>query len=455
MKKIYSIILVFICFSLHSQIINFPDANFKLKLLSSNTTNSIAIDSNNNNIKIDANNNGEIEISEALQVYKLFYTSNSNGEIPFKNTTATSNPITNLTGISYFSNLRYLNVNVNELTTIDLSNNVLLEQLYCYSNQINTLNLNNLNNLSILNIRENNLNSLDTTIFPQLTYLDCSHNNFSSLNLSANSNLNTLFCSHNNLQNLDVINNLLLIRLNCNDNQISSLTLNNLSDLQYLNFSQNLISYFNFANFNNLKTITCASNQLNSLVFNNNSQLIYLYCPSNNLTDLDVSQTSLKYLDCSINSNLTFINIKNAVLTPQYNDSNPIGPPNFPSFNFNGLTSLNYLCFDDGEQTAIQTGFSGTIPSNVQLSTTCTLITNNNLISTDLIISPNPAYNFLTIYLKNYEIFEISIYNSLGQLVKELKHNITTIDVSNLKKGTYFITVTSENSIETQKFIKI
>ena len=455
MKKKYTFLLVTICFSLQSQVINFPDVNFKTKLLSSNTSNAIAVDNNNNNIKIDANNDGEIEVNEALQVSKLFYVSNSNGETPSKSTNSIIYPITDLTGISFFSNLKYLNVNSNNLTTLDLSNNVLLEELYCINNQLNALNLTNLNNLSVLNISENSLNSLNTVLYSNLVYLNCSNNNFTSLSLSNNLNLVTLRCSYNNLQNLDVTNNLFLTILYCNNNNINSLQISNQSDLQYLDFSGNLITSFNFTDFINLKNINCASNQLNSLIFNNNQQLQYLYCPGNNLTNLDVSQTNLKYLNCSDNSNLTFINMKNTVISPQYNESIPLGPPNFPSFNFSNLPSLNYLCFDDGEEEAIQTGFSGTIPNNVQLSTSCALETNDNFMSNNLIISPNPATNSLFIKVNNNtEIQEISIYSVLGQLVKNIKRNVNSIDINDLNNGIYFILVDTTNGREIQKFLK-
>ena len=65
MKNIYLLILFF-CFNVFGQVINFSDLNLKNRLLSSNTSNGIAIDASNNAFNLDVNSNGEIEVSEAL-----------------------------------------------------------------------------------------------------------------------------------------------------------------------------------------------------------------------------------------------------------------------------------------------------------------------------------------------------------------------------------------------------
>lgn len=71
MKK-YTLLFLFFSLVNYSQTINFSDANLKTKLLSSSTASDVAKDSNGNNIKIDHfNSDGEIQLSEALNVYKL------------------------------------------------------------------------------------------------------------------------------------------------------------------------------------------------------------------------------------------------------------------------------------------------------------------------------------------------------------------------------------------------
>ena len=71
MKKLYFLFFLMINFLANAQIINFPDANFKAKLLSASPSNGVARDINGAYFKIDTNNNNEIEYTEAEDVYEL------------------------------------------------------------------------------------------------------------------------------------------------------------------------------------------------------------------------------------------------------------------------------------------------------------------------------------------------------------------------------------------------
>ena len=110
MKNIYfsfAAVLFYIIGS--AQVINFPDANFKARLLQANTNNTIAKDLGGNYFKIDANNNAEIEVNEALNVSQLLMNS----------TTIPDQAFSNVTGIQNFSNLLTLDVSSNNLTTLN------------------------------------------------------------------------------------------------------------------------------------------------------------------------------------------------------------------------------------------------------------------------------------------------------------------------------------------------
>ena len=63
--KLLQLLFLFTIFS-NAQIVNIPNAAFKSRLLSANSTNSIAKDVNGNYIDIDANNDNEIQESEEL-----------------------------------------------------------------------------------------------------------------------------------------------------------------------------------------------------------------------------------------------------------------------------------------------------------------------------------------------------------------------------------------------------
>lgn len=70
-------------------------------------------------------------------------------------------------------------------------------------------------------------------------------------------------------------------------------------------------------------------------------------------------------------------------------------------------------------------------------------------------LSPVPAKNNLTITPKqNVTISAVNIYNTLGQLVQEIKNPTQTIDVSGLKTGNYLIRITSDKGTASSKFIK-
>ena len=68
---------------------------------------------------------------------------------------------------------------------------------------------------------------------------------------------------------------------------------------------------------------------------------------------------------------------------------------------------------------------------------------------------PNPATSNLTIQA-NGAIDKVSVYNVLGQevIAKSPKSNNTTLDISNLQKGTYIVKTTSDGKTDTTKVLK-
>lgn len=70
-------------------------------------------------------------------------------------------------------------------------------------------------------------------------------------------------------------------------------------------------------------------------------------------------------------------------------------------------------------------------------------------------IYPNPVNDILTIKSQN-EITTIRIFDTLGKLILNQSPNKLEekISVSNLKSGTYFLGITSQNGLETIRFVK-
>jgi hypothetical protein len=82
--------------------------------------------------------------------------------------------------------------------------------------------------------------------------------------------------------------------------------------------------------------------------------------------------------------------------------------------------------------------------------------------NTKLTLYPNPAFSTINILYENAsQINEVSIYNELGILVKQLKFEeqaiktiAKTIDMADLKEGFYFIITSTNNKSFINKFIK-
>jgi endonuclease/exonuclease/phosphatase family metal-dependent hydrolase len=68
-------------------------------------------------------------------------------------------------------------------------------------------------------------------------------------------------------------------------------------------------------------------------------------------------------------------------------------------------------------------------------------------------IYPNPAYDILTIS-SNYSELTITLFNSIGVQVESLKMSDSSIDISDLDAGFYFIKIESDTYSETKRIIK-
>ena len=188
--------------------------------------------------------------------------------------------IRNLKGIEFFPNLKYLNCNGNELTSLDVHENTALEYLSCAENQLTSLDVRQNAALQSLYCYNNQLTSLDVSKNTELVTLACYSNQLSSLDVSQNTALQSLDCSRNNLSSLDVSQNTKLKFLYCDRNQLTE-----------LDVRQNT----------GLKLLQCYSNRLSSLDVSKNTALEELSCNQNQLSSLDVSQTAVTTLDASNN----------------------------------------------------------------------------------------------------------------------------------------------------------
>ncbi len=83
-----------------------------------------------------------------------------------------------------------------------------------------------------------------------------------------------------------------------------------------------------------------------------------------------------------------------------------------------------------------------------------TLGLGQNLPAAKLTLYPNPVTNQLYLSTSDQKIENVTIYNLTGALVKSIKNEVESIDVSNLKTGNYLVKVTTDQGSFTKKIIK-
>ncbi|PKP29023.1 MAG: hypothetical protein CVU01_02085, partial [Bacteroidetes bacterium HGW-Bacteroidetes-18] len=323
-------------------LVSIPDPNFEQALID------LGIDS-------DGALNGMILKENVVNIDSLSIGSPLDHSKPFANPLLVNviAEIADLTGIEAFTNLKYLSAGFNNINSIDLTQNTLLEELWINDNGCSFINVSNNTNLKKLGAYVNNLTALDlsnnpllTQLYlaynPQLKYLDVrngNNNNISAFWVIETPNLTCI--------NADTINSQVMID--------SGKTLNeNCGDFVYIpeaNFEQALIDLGidtdgdinslilksdaeavtgqlnvngkNIANltgieaFVNLTGIECTSNILTSLDFSSNTNLVDVFASYNSITNINLSNNSeLKQLYITDNL-LTELDVSNNLLLEQ------------------------------------------------------------------------------------------------------------------------------------------
>ena len=201
MKQYYLALFLFVNFLGHSQIVDFPNTQFKNILTSTN-----CVDTDFDGIPdsdADVNNDNEIDYDEVYNVYDLFIDGN----------------LTSLEGIENFTHVYTLSIKNTLLTTIDL----------CCFSSLDTFKVNNNAQLKRLSIQ----------YFTSLKWLNCSNNQLSTLQISETTNVESVICINNNLSllNLSYLN--YLKDLDCSNNILNSIYVNRNYFFDTLEFNNN------------------------------------------------------------------------------------------------------------------------------------------------------------------------------------------------------------------------
>ncbi len=300
MKKIYFLfVVVLFCVSGKAQIINFPDANFKAKLLLLGT----ATDVNGIWFPIDSNGNGEVDQSEAANIYKLdLYNAN----------------ITDLSGIEFFVGLRELYCPSNNLTQLSIGSLTNLVKLTCGQNPLQSLDLTGLNNLKEVQCHWTMINNFTLCDCPNLETFGLSQSQLTTFSIANRPNLTYLNLGHNELVNLQITNCDNLEMLWIRENHLSDLDFNSFPNLETLNVMYNLFTTLDVSSLTHLTTFYASGNYLaTSLNIKNGStenNLEFDYIPNLHFVCADDSQidsvlslaSQYQYADCVINSYCSF-----------------------------------------------------------------------------------------------------------------------------------------------------
>jgi gliding motility-associated-like protein len=233
--------------------------------------------------------------------------------------------ILDLTGIEDFLLLEKLDCSNNQLTQLNITQNINLDEIYCNNNQLTSLVVSPFTSLVRLWCFSNQLQNLDVTQNTRLASLRCEDNNLSSLNTSTLVDLNVLTCEQNQITNLDTSNNTALRRFHCGNNLLSELNLSNNSNLTYLSCIQGQLTTLNLSQNGGIQVLLCSNNQLRALDLSQNTSLTDLDCSNNQLCRLKINNGNnfkVTLMNFSGNADL------NCVVVDNTNDDHSIWEPN-------------------------------------------------------------------------------------------------------------------------------
>lgn len=119
---------------------------------------------------------------------------------------------------------------------------------------------------------------------------------------------------------------------------------------------------------------------------------------------------------------------------------------------------MGFVFLEDSMLVGVFSGFEG-VGGVYSAPIPAVLNTQEVAMASNATVYPNPASNWITLKSDSVPTLptQLSIYDTLGRKVKELKYayqNTQTIDVSNLAAGVYFLRVQNDERIQSIKFIK-
>ncbi|MFI0429068.1 T9SS type A sorting domain-containing protein [Mariniflexile sp. HMF6888] len=354
--------------------------------------------------------------------------------------------------------LTYLNCSLNSISSLDVSKNVLLTNLICFYNNLVTLDVKNGNNINFTDFdaRYNtNLKCIqvDNATYSNTNWLKKEADAIFSVNCNGDSSPELTYVPDNNFEQA-------LIALGYDtilDDYVATI---NISSVEFLDVANRGIKDLTgIEAFSSLTTLDCSKNSLSSLDLSNNLSLIDLKCSVNSLTNLDLSKNVLlTNLICFYN-NLITLDVKNG------------NNRNFLNFDARYNPTLSCIKVDDvtystvnwlkKDATANYNIDCGGLVFAKSSSSSKAVFSDDESLSTqpqqlldksNFKIYPNPVNDVLNINLDyGIKMQQVNFYNAYGQRV--FSANTNKIDVSNFAKGIYFVEIETNQGKSTKKVV--
>lgn len=421
-----------------ANIVNIPDANFKTRLLEHGTIlNGPGI------YLIDTDGDGEICESEA-QAYT------GSIHLAFQG-------ISDLTGIEAFTAVTELNCVHNNLTNLDVSANTALIRLECFNNQLTSLNVANGNNNLMSTMAAHNNPNL-TCIQHDAGYTPEPYTGgegwMKDATASWSENCNSSCANIVNIPDANFKGALLQhgtgglfagtgVIDTDGDGEICETEAQAYTGSIFLP-GIGVSDLTGIEAFTSLTVLDCPSNLLTNIDLSSNTALTWVSCRNNQLTSLDVSaNTALTYLECNGN-NLTSLNVangNNSNITTMKSESNP---------------SLTCIQHDSGFDPTTNSGW--TKDATASWSENCGTAGLEDFESAlNISIYPNPTNGDFSIDLgRNIEQLEIHISDVSGKIVYAKSYENSQEVTLNLNEspGLYFVTILADGVQSKYKLIK-
>lgn len=224
--------------------------------------------------------------------------------------------ISNLKGISYFTNLKSLNCSGNELKSLDLKDNKALVNIDASDNQLTKVSFEENASLEKAIVSKNDITSLDISKCSRLATLDVSYNQLATIDLSNAKQLSYFDATSNQLTAVDLSANVNLGTVNLKENLLVLADFTSNTNLSYVDCSYN--SLIDVKLSDSIKTLNMNGNYLTKLDVSALTGMVNLSVADNNLYDINLTaNTLLEYLDLSGNHFAAFDLTANTLLTKE------------------------------------------------------------------------------------------------------------------------------------------